>query len=148
MEPGEALSAAAQVAATLAGFAGVVVVFRKESVHASKAIHKLRLASGSWANKAKAPSRDGPYRNTRSDLGKMNLQLIANKENQDRAQRGKNEARRMISFVFRPQKHVSDGAADDRSDDAEHDRPENRHVRVHHRFRDNPCEQPNKNIPD
>jgi hypothetical protein len=54
MEPGEALSAAAQVAATLAGFAGVVVVFRKESAHASKAIHKLRLASGSWANKAKA----------------------------------------------------------------------------------------------
>ena len=43
MEPGEALSAAAQVAATLAGFAGVVVVFRKESVHDWSAMDKFRL---------------------------------------------------------------------------------------------------------
>jgi hypothetical protein len=33
------------------------------------------------------------------DLGKMNLQLIANEQNQDRAQYGKNEAGGMISFV-------------------------------------------------
>src|SRR6478752_6025448 len=33
MEPGEALGIAAQVAVTLAGFAGVVVVFRRESIH-------------------------------------------------------------------------------------------------------------------
>jgi hypothetical protein len=32
MEPGEALSAAAQIAVTVAGFAGVVVVFRRGSV--------------------------------------------------------------------------------------------------------------------
>jgi hypothetical protein len=32
MEPGEALSTAAQIAVTLAGFAGVVVVFQRESV--------------------------------------------------------------------------------------------------------------------
>ena len=70
----------------------------------------------------------------------MNLQLIANKENQDRAQRGKNEAGRMKSFVFGAQKHVGNGAADDRPDNAEHDRPEHRHVRVHHRFRDHPRE--------
>jgi hypothetical protein len=33
MEPGEALSTAAQIAVTLAGFASVVVVFRRESIH-------------------------------------------------------------------------------------------------------------------
>ena len=74
----------------------------------------------------------------RVDLGKMNLQLIANEEIQDRAQCGKNEAGGMISFVGRARKHVGNGAADDRSDDAEHDRPEDRHMHVHHRFCDNP----------
>jgi hypothetical protein len=33
IEPSEALSTAAQIAVALAGFAGVVVVFRRESVH-------------------------------------------------------------------------------------------------------------------
>lgn len=43
MEPGEALGTAAQIAVALAGFAGVVVVFRRESVHEWSSIHKLRL---------------------------------------------------------------------------------------------------------
>src|SRR3954469_4036579 len=43
MEPSEALSTAAQVAVTLAGFAGVVVVFRKESVHEWSPMNKFRL---------------------------------------------------------------------------------------------------------
>jgi hypothetical protein len=73
----------------------------------------------------------------RVDLGKMNVQLIADIENQDRAQCRKNEAGGMISFVCRARKHVGNAAADYRSDDAEHDRPEDRHVHVHHRFRDN-----------
>jgi hypothetical protein len=68
----------------------------------------------------------------------MNLQLVADVENQDRAQCGKNEAGGMISFVFRAQKHVGNSTANDRSDDAKHDRPEHRYVHVHHRFRDNP----------
>ena len=67
------------------------------------------------------------------DLGKINLQLIANEENQDRAQCGKTDAGGMISLVCRARKHVGNGAADDRSDDAEHDRPEDRHVHVHQR---------------
>ena len=74
----------------------------------------------------------------RVDLGKMNLQLIANEENEDRADCGKNEAGGMISFISRARKHVRNGAAQDRSDDAEHDRPEDRHMHVHHRFCDNP----------
>ena len=86
------------------------------------------------------------YRNTRLvvdalervDLGKMNLQLIANEENQDRAQYGKNEASGMISFVSRARKQVGNGTAKDRSDDAQRDRPEHRHVHMHHRFRDEP----------
>jgi hypothetical protein len=43
MEPGEALGIAAQIAVALAGFAGVVVVFRRESVHEWSAADKLRL---------------------------------------------------------------------------------------------------------
>jgi hypothetical protein len=43
MEPGEALGIAAQIAVTLAGFAGVVVVFRREAVHQWSALDKFRL---------------------------------------------------------------------------------------------------------
>jgi hypothetical protein len=43
MEPGEALGIAAQIAVALAGFAGVVVVFRRESVHEWSGVDKLRL---------------------------------------------------------------------------------------------------------
>ena len=43
MEPGEALGVAAQIAVALAGFAGVVVVFRREAVHEWSEIDKLRL---------------------------------------------------------------------------------------------------------
>jgi hypothetical protein len=73
----------------------------------------------------------------------MNVQLKANVENQDRAQGGQNQASGMISFVCRARKHMGNAAADYRSDDAEHDRPEDRYVYVHHRFRDDPGDQPN-----
>ncbi len=43
MEPSEALSTAPQNAVALAGFAGVVVVFRRESVHEWSLIDKFRL---------------------------------------------------------------------------------------------------------
>jgi hypothetical protein len=43
MEPSEALSTAAQIAVALAGFAGVVVVFRRESVHDWSSVDKFRL---------------------------------------------------------------------------------------------------------
>ena len=43
MEPGEALGIAAQIAVALAGFAGVVVVFRRGAVHEWADIDKLRL---------------------------------------------------------------------------------------------------------
>jgi hypothetical protein len=43
MEPGEALGIAAQIAVALAGFAGVVVVFRRESVHEWSPVDKFRL---------------------------------------------------------------------------------------------------------
>src|SRR5260370_31498929 len=45
MEPGEALGTAAQVAVALAGFAGVVVVFRSGAVHEWSKIDKFRLGS-------------------------------------------------------------------------------------------------------
>ena len=43
MEPGEALGLAAQIAVGLAGFAGVVVVFRRGSLHELSPIDKYRL---------------------------------------------------------------------------------------------------------
>ena len=43
MQPSEALGIAAQVAVTLAGFAGIVVVFRPESVHRWSALDRFRL---------------------------------------------------------------------------------------------------------
>jgi len=43
VEPGEALGLAAQVAVTLAGFAGVVVVFRPNSIHQWSSLDKFRL---------------------------------------------------------------------------------------------------------
>ena len=43
MEPGETLSTAAQIAVALAGFAGVVVVFRRESVRDWTPINKFRV---------------------------------------------------------------------------------------------------------
>ena len=43
MQSNEALSAAAQVSVTLAGFAGVVVAFRSRSVHEWSKIDKFRL---------------------------------------------------------------------------------------------------------
>ncbi len=43
MQPSEALSASAQVAVTLAGFAGIVVAFRSGSVHQWSKIDKFRL---------------------------------------------------------------------------------------------------------
>ena len=43
MQPSEALSASAQVAVTLAGFAGVVVAFRSSAIHEWSKIDKFRL---------------------------------------------------------------------------------------------------------
>jgi hypothetical protein len=43
MQPGEALGIAAQIAVALAGFAGVVVVFRSSSLHDWPAMDKFRL---------------------------------------------------------------------------------------------------------
>src|SRR5438132_9745073 len=43
MEPGEALGLAAQTAVTLAGFAGVVVVFRPASIHQWSSLDRFRL---------------------------------------------------------------------------------------------------------
>ncbi len=93
------------------------------------------------------------YANTKTELEridrrKMNLQLKANEENKDRAECGKNEAGRMKAFVSRACKHVGNATAHDRSNDAEHDRPEECHMHMHHRFRDNPRDQPDENIPD
>lgn len=43
MQPSEVLSTSAQIAATLAGFAGVVVAFRSGSIHEWSKIDKFRL---------------------------------------------------------------------------------------------------------
>jgi hypothetical protein len=43
MQPSDALNAVAQVAVTLAGFAGIVVIFRPGSIHQWSALDKFRL---------------------------------------------------------------------------------------------------------
>lgn len=43
MQPNEALSASAQIAVALAGFAGVVVAFRSGSIHEWSRVDKFRL---------------------------------------------------------------------------------------------------------
>src|SRR2546423_12314710 len=43
MQPSEALTASAQIAVTLAGFAGVVVAFRSGAIHEWSKIDKFRL---------------------------------------------------------------------------------------------------------
>src|SRR5580704_7062229 len=54
----------------------------------------------------------------------------------------------MIAFICRARKHVGNAAAQDRSDDAERDRPEERYVHVHDVFRDNPRDEANQKVPD
>jgi hypothetical protein len=82
------------------------------------------------------------------NAGKTDMQLNAQVENQDRPNCGKNEAGGMKSSCRRRRKQVGNGAADDRPDDAKHDCPKERHVHVHHRFRDDPRDQSNNNVPD
>jgi hypothetical protein len=43
MQPGEAVAVVAQVAVTLAGFAGIVVVFRPDAIHQWSALDRFRL---------------------------------------------------------------------------------------------------------
>jgi hypothetical protein len=94
-------------------------------------------------------SPDGPRaKGTNQDLGEMNLQLVANEENQDRAQCGKNEASGVISLVSRAKNDVGNAAAEKRSDDTEHDCPGHRQMHMHHRFCDNPRDKPDDDIPD
>jgi hypothetical protein len=73
---------------------------------------------------------------------------MTNEVNQDRTQHGNSRAGGVILFVCRARKHVCNGAPQDRSDDAEHDRPEDRYVHSHHRFRDDPRDGPIRKIPN
>jgi len=43
----------------------------------------------------------------------MNLQFVANKKDQDGAESGKDQARRMVTFVGWPGKHVCNRSAND-----------------------------------
>jgi hypothetical protein len=78
--------------------------FQRNEVHAKD----LSLFAGCIPPSAPPPAA----LRSEVDMEKMNVQLIANEENQDRAERGKNEAGGMISSVCRSRKHVGDAAAD------------------------------------
>ena len=79
-------------------------------------------------------------------LGEMNLELVADEEDQDRAQRGEDDAGGMKALVFRARKDVGKAAAEDRSDHAENECPHQRQMLVHDRFRDEAREQPDNDI--
>jgi hypothetical protein len=83
-----------------------------------------------------------------SDVRKLDLQFLADVENEDRAEGGKNQAGRVEFRVGRSPKQVGHGAPDDRSDDAENDRPENRHVFMHDPFRGRSRDESNENVPN
>jgi hypothetical protein len=61
----------------------------------------------------------------------VNVEVVANEENQDCAQCGKNQARWMKSFASRAEEQVGYGAAENRSDDAEDDCPYEGQMNVH-----------------
>lgn len=62
----------------------------------------------------------------------MDLELVADEENENRTQRGEDQTGWVITFIRGPGKHVGDCAPEDGTDNSEDDRPEDRHVRVHH----------------
>jgi hypothetical protein len=61
----------------------------------------------------------------------MNIQVVANEEDQDSTQRGENEAGRMKPLVPGAKNDVSDSAAQERPNDAEHDCPHETQMNVH-----------------
>jgi hypothetical protein len=73
----------------------------------------------------------------------MDIEMVADEENQDSAQGRKNEAGWVISLVSGAEEQVSYGAAENRSDNAEHDCPHEGQVDVHYGFREDACKQPN-----
>ena len=66
-----------------------------------------------------------------SDPREMDVQLVADEQNEDRAERRKDNARRMEAWVAGLRKNMSDGSTKKRTDDAERNCPEDRHVYVH-----------------
>jgi hypothetical protein len=78
----------------------------------------------------------------------MNLQPVADIEHEDGSQGGENEAGGMESFIGWAGKEVSHGAAENRANDAEHNGPEEREMRVHDGPRETSGDEPNKNIPN
>ena len=78
----------------------------------------------------------------------MNLQLIADKQNENRSQRRKDQPGRMITFVRRASKHVGNGSANNGADDSQHDRPKDSDVNVHNRFGHDARNQTDKDVPD
>jgi len=61
----------------------------------------------------------------------MNIEMVANEENQDCTQCGKNQARRMKPLVSGAEEKVGYGAAENRSDNAEDDCPYEGQMDVH-----------------
>jgi len=66
----------------------------------------------------------------RLERGEMNIEMVADEENENSAECGEDEAGWMISLASRAGEKVGNGAAEERSDDAEHDCPHEAHVHV------------------
>ena len=78
----------------------------------------------------------------------MDIQLVADEENQDRAERGEKNAGWMKALVSGANNQVGDGSAKERSNDAKNDCPRKRQMNVHDVLRNYPCEKPNNQIPE
>jgi hypothetical protein len=81
----------------------------KRSFVARTLLNSIRSAAVQIAKTDRRKS----YPLERSNLGKVNLQLVANKEKKNGAQGGEDDASRMKSGIGRPRKHVDDSTTDD-----------------------------------
>ena len=71
---------------------------------------------------------------------KMDLELEANVQNQNRSKRRKDESSRMKAFIGRAAEYVGNGTANNGTYDAQRNCPKKGHVDMHHRFGNHPCD--------
>ena len=81
--------------------------------------------------------------------GNVELVFVPEPQHQQRAEdRNDDPGRVKLRAFFGTRKNVRHESPDNRTDDPEPDRPQNRHVHVHERFRSPPGDQTNDDVPN
>ena len=79
-----------------------------------------------------------------SNAREMDAQFVANEQNNNCTQRREQDPGGVIAFVCRPREYVRHGPADDGTNNAEHDGPEDGHMDVHPDFAMTPAIRPTR----